>query len=172
VAAANAARRIEGLPDEWNPGMLDAEKVVHLAAALPRLPEAVLARLAGHDLYLDDPGLQAHAAFPSHAEGFDRGFALDIQEVQGRTVMARIDVPVDAALARERAQAAAGRFAATEAGDRAAKERKLAIARLWRMYAMAWAQAAPGDAEAKAAAGAADAAARASALPPRGGTVP
>lgn len=173
VAQANAQRRVEGLPDELNPAMLDADKVAHLAAALAHLPTATRQRLDGHDLYLDDPGLRAHAAFPSHAEGFDHGVTLDIQEIQGDTVMARTDAPIDLALARSRARDGAARFAAAPAGtERPAAERRLALARYWQMNATAWAQAAPGDAEAATAAAAADKAARDSALPPRGGTVP
>jgi hypothetical protein len=186
VARANAGRHIEGLPDEMNPSLLDADKVVHLAANLQRLPPATLAKLAGHDLYLDDPGLQVHAAFPSHAENFDAGFHLDIAEIQGKTVLARVDLPPDLGLARERARNAALRFGALSddvaqlenakpvdiGALRLAKERRLAAARYWRMNARAWAQAAPGDSAAASAAGAADAAARAAAIAPRAGTVP
>lgn len=172
VAAANAAQRIDGLPDAQNPAMLDPDKVVHLVAALAGLPAPVRQRLAGHALYLNDQGLRAHAAFPSHAEGFDAGLTLDIEDIQGDTVLARANAPIDAALARDRARDAAALFAAASP-DRArpAAERRLALARLWRMNATAWAQAMPGDAEAVAAAEAADRAARAAALPPRGGTV-
>ena len=186
VAKANAERRIDGLPDEMNPSLLDADKVVHLAAGLPGLPAATLARLAGHDLYLDDPGLQVHAAFPSRAESFDAGFALDITEIQGKTVLARVGLPPDLALARERARNAALRFGAlsddvtrlehakpVDVGAlRLAKERRLAVARYWRMNARAWAQAAPGEPAAAEAAAAADAAAHTAAIPPRGGTLP
>lgn len=185
VAAANEAQRIAGLPDNLNPALLDPDKVIRLAAALPRLPGATLAKLAGHDLYLDDPGLQVRAAFPSRPDSFDRPFTLEIQEVQGKTVLARVDLPADLDLARSRARDAAAQHRAQsdevarieqggEGGTslRAAKERRLAVARTWRMNALAWAQAAPADPDAKAAAAAADAAARAGALPPRGGTVP
>lgn len=186
VATANAARRIEGLPDDMNPALLDPDKVVHMAAGLPRLPAATLARLAGHDLYLDDPGLQTHAAFPSHPENFDTGFHLDIDEIQGRTVLARVDLKPDPGLARERTRNAALRFGALSddvarmehakppdpGALRLAKERRLAVARYWRMNARAWAQGAPGDPAAPEAAAAADAAARAAAIPPRSGTVP
>ena len=175
VAKANAAVRIEGLPDGMNPRILDADKVAHLVAALPSQPAATLARLAGHDLLLDDPGLQVHAAFPSQP---NQPVTLEIDEVQGQTVLAHIDAAADPALARSRAQDAAARFQAADhaapQGDavRLAQERRQAVARVWRMNAQAWAHAAPSDLDAKQAAAAADAAISATALPPRGGTVP
>jgi hypothetical protein len=181
VADANAVQRIEGLPDDLNPAILDPDKVVRLAAALPRLPPATLARLAGHELYLDEPGLQVRAAFPSRAESFERPFALQVGEVHGKAVMARVDLLPDLELARSRTREAASRHRALAeqeqagspgASSRLANERRIAVARTWRMNALAWAQAAPSDPEAKHEVAAAEAAVSAAPIAPRGGTVP
>lgn len=184
VAAANERERIEGLPDDLNPGILDPEKVVHLASALPRLEAATLARLAGNELYLDTSGMQVRAAYPSRPESFDRPFTLEIDEIQGKTVLARVSLPPDLDLARSRARDAAARLhpleeevarieqaGGGEAGPlRLAKERRLAAAQVWRVNAAAWAQAAPGDPDAKEAAAASDAAASAYGISSRDGT--
>ena len=180
VAAANAAARIDGLPDALNASILDPGKVVRLVAGLPYLPATTLARLSGHDLLLDDPGLQASAAYPSGP--LDARFGLEITQTRGRFIQARIDARPDAARARARAEEAAAALPPIEAeiarleqanqDPRIAKERRQAVARLWRMAARAWSEAAPSDAEATKAAADSDAAARAAALPPRGGTLP
>lgn len=174
VASANDARHIDGLSGELNPSLLDADKVVHLVAGLVRLPAAALAPLAGHDLYLDAPGLHVCAAYPSLASSFDAPFDLRVDETQGTTVLAHVTAPIDATLARTRSEAAAPAYAAMAPGaqDRPAKERRRAVAQFWYMNAAAWAEAAPGDAAAAAAAKDARAAVSASAIPPSGGTEP
>jgi hypothetical protein len=185
VAAANEARRIEGLPDAMNPAYLDADKVAALAAGLSTQPAAVLSRLAGHELLLDEPGLQVRTAFPSRPDAF-ASFALEILDIQGSVVSARVTAAPDATLASTRATDAQARLGPIGQeidrlqavspvpfdALRLAREQRQAVARVWRMNALAWQQAAPNDASAAAAATAADAAARAAALPPRGGTVP
>jgi hypothetical protein len=174
VASANEARHIEGLSDELNPALLDADKVAHLVAGLRRLPAASLAPLDGHDLYLDAPGLHVRAGFPSQAASFDAPFDLRVDEIQGNTVLAHVTAPIDAALARTRSAAAAPAYAALaqDAQDRPAKERRRAVAQFWYMNAAAWAEAAPDDAAAATAAKDARAAVSASAIPPSGGTEP
>ncbi len=183
IAAANQARQIEGLAEALNPDIIDPDKARHFVAGLARLPAPVLARLAGQDLYLDNNALGIQLAAPTHAAGFDLGFTLTIGEIQGGTVLATADVPVDAALAQSRAQAAehalSELIAAVEhieadpqrPGLRLAQERRYAVARVWRMNAAAWAQAAP-DAAATASLQRATAATGAYAISPRGGTVP
>lgn len=184
VDNANRPRRIEGLPDTLNPQIIDPEKAAHFAAGLGRLPSATLAKLAGHDLVLDNYALKIQAASPSHAASFDHPFDLAVEEVTGKNVFARATVPADTDLARSRAAEARERTASLDgevkrleaAGPGAAlsdaKWRRLATARAWRMNAQAWSDAAPGAHDASVSLREAVQAARAFAMPPREGTVP
>jgi hypothetical protein len=183
VEAANRATRLQGLDDALNPEVIDSAKVVGFAAGLVGQPPALLARLAGQELWLGWEPLHLSTAAPTRAEAFAAPFALVMDEIQGRTVLAHTDVPIDVALAQSRVVAARAALAAIRAELRGleaagaaapagalgqARQRRAAVAGAWRLNARAWAVAAPRDPAARAACAGAERAARRYAMPSGG----
>lgn len=177
AAKANAARRLDGLPDVLNPDLIDPAK---LTALLARLPDAaaphrrVLARRA---LFVDPAGLRVGTSSPTTPASFAEGLALEIDDADGDPVIARAVVAVDCGLARTRAAEARAHLdgVAREVADLEARRdvralpparlRRYAVARAWRDNAVAASRCAPDDAAAKADRDAAEQAARSFAVP-------
>ena len=184
VAASNSAERIEGLPDALNPGIIDPAKAAALLASLRGTAANTAAVLAGGALYLNAPALRIAATAPTTAASFAQPFRLEVQEVQGDTVLARATVAPDCDLARAQAAAARASMAAAEqavtaserqnSGDSAAlralsdaRARRYAIAQAWRENAAAMVEC--GDEVAAADLRAAERAARVTLVPPHTG---
>jgi hypothetical protein len=183
VTAANDKARIKGLGDSLNPGIIDAEKLGAMVAALQAQPDTVRAALAGHTLNVGARGLGVLAIEPAAKNAFGPDYRVTIERVVGTHVLAHADFAIDAALARQRTGAAAKAVAAAEhavhavehgkpdpdglgAGD--VRWRRAQAASGWLLLANAWAAAEPGDAGAKKALTAAHKAAKEYAMPSGG----
>ena len=164
VAAANAAVAVPGLPPELTPGWLDPDKVAAFVAGLAHLDRATRAKLAGRALWLGWEKLGLAAAAPTHARAFAAPLTLTIDETQGETVLAHIDIRPDLALARRRIDAARAALARARAtlrrGERTtppmpperlalARRHCAAAAQTWRLNARAWCVADPENPDAR-----------------------
>jgi hypothetical protein len=153
VAESNAARRIAGLRDEFNPEMLDVEKVQALVRALPAAASALP---EGGVLYLNHPPLQLSKGSPVSAAAIGAERTLAIDEVSGSLVKARIASPPDCSLARQQSGRAREEYVRTQAQLAASagqpppaisnlRSRLFASAIVWRENAKAVARCAPQD---------------------------
>jgi hypothetical protein len=172
IEAFNAETRLPGLDDRLNPDIVDADKAQALLAALPSLPPASLQPLAGRMLMLNADGLKLGASAPTSAADFGRPFDLQIEDVQGETVLGRVTVPDDLRLARQRAADAKAQLPAADQQVRAlearlqaaptadqqgalqaelltARYKRSALARCWRAHAKTISEQAGADAAAK-----------------------
>jgi hypothetical protein len=159
IAEANRRARQPGVPDAFNPRIVDPAKAEALVKALLTPPGDALAPLAGRTLILNAYNLRIGTSSPTAVSGFAPPVKLEIDSEHGDSVMARASVPVDCALARERAAEAKRR---TEQADRdvrarlghdgamPAQLRREAVARAWFDNAAAHASCVPGDAAAAA----------------------
>ena len=174
IEQSNRQARLEGLPDHLNAEIIDPAKTGAFLAALAKLPGAVLRPLAGKTLYLNYPGLMLGASAPTRAATFAQPFDIEIADVQGDVVLARLVLGVDCDLARARAAEArecirsadaevkaleAQLPAASQTPDKerevllslsAARRRRFAIAQVWRQNAEAWLRCSETDSAAKA----------------------
>jgi hypothetical protein len=183
VAAANDKARIKGLPDDLNPGIIDADKLGAMVASLPAQPDDVRAALAGHTLNVGAGGLGVLAIEPTPKNAFGNAYRLTIERVVGTHVLAHADAPIDPALAKQRTEAAAKEVTAAEramhavehgkpdpdglgAGD--VRWRRAQAASGYLLLANAWASAEPDNAAAKKAVASASKAAKSYAMPSGG----
>ena len=158
IEAANKQAREAGVPDAFNPRVIDPAKAAALLAALVKPPAEAVTVLAGRALILNPYNLRIGTSSPTSPASFSGPVRLGIESEHGDSVMAAAIVPVDCALARERA-AEAKRL--TEAADREVKAasgdavmpaqlRRQAVSRAWFDNATAHAGCAPNDAAAAA----------------------
>jgi hypothetical protein len=170
----NRKARLEGLPDHLSPGIIDAEKAAAFLTALPKFPAETLRSLAGRTLSLNAGGLMLDASAPTRPATFASPHKLHIDDVQGNVVHIRLDLPIDCALARERAAEARARFKPADDEVKAlearlpavsgmpekereilgplsmAKRRRSALTYVWQRNARAWAGCPGADSAAKA----------------------
>jgi hypothetical protein len=162
VEAHNHASRLEGHPDELNPVTLDPERVIAFVEGLPRLPEAVLARLGGRTLALGTAGYALSSSSPVSAQAVEHGYSLSLPDEDEAVVKATLhaDVSREAceALAARAEQSARASDAEVESlGARgappgevtAARWRRFAAAKVWETAARSVCEVAPKDREAK-----------------------
>lgn len=108
----NRDLRLPGLPDHLNPEIIDAAKATSLLAALMRHPQSSLQQLAGKALHLSYAGLRVGAAAPTTPDSFSMPFGLEVVDIQGETVLARVNVPSVMQIVRERSAEARKQLAA------------------------------------------------------------
>jgi len=153
IAAANARAREAGLPDAFNPDVIDPGKAEALLSALMRTPGEALAALGGRILEFNPMALRIGTSSPSTVASFASSVTLEIMSDHGDIASARVVGPVDCELAREQAK---GARLQTEEADReyqaatggmimAARRRRYALARVWFDNAAARAACAPND---------------------------
>jgi hypothetical protein len=174
IEQSNRKARLDGLPDHLNPEIIDPEKAAAFLAALAKRPAAALQPLAGRTLFLNYAGLMLGASAPIRAATFAEPFEIEVADVQGEVVLARLILRVDPVLARERATEARVRIRSADAEVKAleaqlsatpgtsdkerevlvslsmARSRRYAIARVWLENAEAWVHGAKSDSVAKA----------------------
>lgn len=172
IEGFNRDMRLPGLDDRLNPDIVDADKALALLAALPSLPPASLQPLAGRMLMLNADGLKLGTSAPTSPADFGRRFDLQIEDVQGETVLGRVTVPDDLGLARQRAadakaqmpaanqqvQALQARLQAATTAEQSAIQSELftarykrsALARAWRNHAKTVSERSGADSAAKA----------------------
>jgi hypothetical protein len=174
INESNRKARLEGLADQLNPAILDAEKVAAFLAVLPKLPAETLRSLAGRTLSLDSAGLMLGASAPTRPATFAGPIRLEIEDVQGDVVHAGLILQVDCARARERAAEARARIktaddevkalearlpAASGTPDKeretllalsVARRCRSAVAYVWQKNAKAWTECDGADSAAKA----------------------
>ena len=158
VDASNREHRIDGVPDELNPAIIDPVKAAGFVAALPSQPANVLAKLAGHSLWLNwaDLGLQATA--PTRREAFAAHVELVIDNANLKQVAAHTSIPFDSQLARAKATEAQSALARDEATANlesqgqttldardSTRRRRSALAQAWLNNATVWAKAEPAN---------------------------
>lgn len=124
----NRKVRLEGLPDHLNPAVIDSEKVAAFLKALPQFPAESLKPLAGRTIWLDYGGLLLGASAPTRPAMFTGPMKLEIVEVQGQVVHARLVLKVDCDLARNRAAEASARIGPTSDEIKALEARLSAVA--------------------------------------------
>jgi hypothetical protein len=172
IGESNRKAHIEGLPDHLNPEVIDVEKAKALLAALPKLPAEELKPLMGRTLFLNYDGLMLGASAPTRPAAFGQPFKIEIADVQGDVVLARLTLSVDCALARERSTEARTRLKTAEdevktlekrassasgtdqerdilSSLSAARSRRYALARVWEQNARTWAACPGADSAAK-----------------------
>jgi hypothetical protein len=103
IEKSNRGLSQPGLTDTLNPDIIDVDKAMALLAALPAIVRRSPQLLAGRELYLTNAGLRIGSADPTTLDGFNRPFDLEVEDIQGDTLLARSTVPVVLQLARERA---------------------------------------------------------------------
>ena len=157
IEAQNARVRLPGLPDEFNPNVIDPAKAAALLSALPPNAAEVL---GGKALFLDGVELGVGASAPTTPASFKPPVALSVIADHGPSVSARAAFKVDCAVASSRAAAARQRAAQADSAVKAleaqrqnsgaAKLLRQAVTQAWRQNAGAVADCAPGDAAAAA----------------------
>jgi hypothetical protein len=156
IAAANLRARSAGLPDWFNPSLVDPAKAEALLTALSSPSGEAVAPLAGRALWLDPTALRIGTSSPTTVASFSGPIKLEVTHDHGETVSARAAVPVDCALARERAaearrlteQADRDYQAATGDAIMPARLRRQALSWVWFDNASAYAVCVPNDAAA------------------------
>jgi hypothetical protein len=96
--------RLEGLPDDLNPVILDPAKVQAFLTGLSKVPKDSLKALRDKILYLNDPALQLHASSAVSPSELQSGFQLKIESGRsGEIASVTVKAPIDERLARDRA---------------------------------------------------------------------
>lgn len=159
IAAANAAARVEGLEDSFNPNVIDPAKAHALIAALLRAPGDLPARLGGRALDLAALHMRIGTSSPTGVASFAAP-RVELTLDHPLSYSARAVVPVEC-------EAAAARAAAARQRTQAAKDKKLRflLSHVWLDNAEAVLECRPADARAKADRDAADKTMRASIVP-------
>ena len=124
----NRKVRLEGLPDHLNPAVIDPEKVAAFLKALPQFPAESLKPLAGRTLALYSAGLMLGTSAPTRPAMFTGPMKLEIVEVQGQVVHARLVLKADCELARNRAAEASARIGPASDEIKALEARLPAVA--------------------------------------------
>jgi hypothetical protein len=158
IAATNERARRSGLPDAFNPDLIDPAKFEALLAALRQSSGDALAPLAGRALYVEALALRIGTSSPTTVASFAHPLKLEVTDEHGDAVSVRVSVPVDCAIAKERAVEARRRTeevdrvykAATGDAIMAARLRRKELSRVWLDNAQANAACTPNDAAAKA----------------------
>lgn len=104
----NGKVRLDGLPDHLNPLIIDSAKAITFVAALASYPKATLQALSGKELLLHSEGLMLSAVAPTRPATYSTPMPLVIEDVQGHSALARLQIQVDCGLARERSIEARG----------------------------------------------------------------
>jgi hypothetical protein len=123
VAHSNEKARLDGLPDHLNPQIIDAAKAEAFLRALSQRPAEELRPFAGRTLALNVGHLMIDASAPTRPETFSQPFQIEIADVQGDIVHARLALKADCALARQRATEARSQFQAADEEVRALESR-------------------------------------------------
>jgi len=117
VEGSAKSGRLDGLPDDLNPAVLDKGKVSAFLSALSKVPPSTLERLRGSTLYLNDPRLKLYAYSEAAAAALSQGYTLDVMAaVPGELAQAHLEVTIDPKATRARASRAKH---AMEEADRA-----------------------------------------------------
>jgi hypothetical protein len=107
VERSNAGIRLDGFPDEFQPSVLDEERVLAFLSQLPSLSGNTGERLRGCTFLLTHEALYLVAPAPLLAGALRGGYALDVPDPYfDRFVAPRLDAPFDLTLARDRASRA------------------------------------------------------------------
>jgi hypothetical protein len=158
ITAANARAHSPGLPDAFNPSVIDPAKAEALLSALMQPSGEAVAPLSGRALELNAMALRIGTSSPTTVASFAPPIKLEVASEHGETVSARALVPVDCGIAKDRAAEARRRTdeadreykAATGDAIMPVRQRRYALARVWFDNAGAQAACAPNDAAAAA----------------------
>lgn len=159
IAAANAAARVDGVEDAFNPNLIDPAKAQALIAALLRDPGDLPARLGGRALDLTALHMRIGVSSPTTAASFAAA-KVELTLDHPQTYSGRAVVAVDCAAAAARAGEARKRAQAAKA-----KQAKFLLSHAWLDNAEAVLSCRPADKAAKADRDAADKSMRASMVP-------